>query len=244
MRPIDHDYQNFANLLKKDIVAWTTMVHQMHAALRVEQLFKSLATSAPLGLAFWTRKRGATFEPTWKNDAWLELLGIADRGNPTIDMTVQKEAVPAAQWGIRSHPNDVKVIQECFQALQKGSTASPIELRVLRKGCIPTQPDAYRWILLFSSLHDHEGSGTASIGSWALDITDSKKTAELQDQRLKDAEKGKVEAESFIDMVSHELRNPMSAIMQYADSIRRTAETLAMSRRISAGMCWRVWRIL
>ena len=57
---------------------------------------------------------------------------------------------------------------------------------------------------------------------WLTDISSRKLTESLVAQRLQDALETKRSSENFIDMVSHEMRNPLSSILQLADNILMT----------------------
>lgn len=59
------------------------------------------------------------------------------------------------------------------------------------------------------------------MGSIA-DISHLKWAQGLQDQRLKEAEETKRQQNEFIDITSHEMRNPLSAILICADDIRES----------------------
>ncbi|KAG9594110.1 histidine kinase, partial [Aureobasidium melanogenum] len=52
-----------------------------------------------------------------------------------------------------------------------------------------------------------------------MDISPRKRLESLMAQRLEDALETRRASENFIDMVSHEMRNPLSAILQLADGI-------------------------
>lgn len=54
------------------------------------------------------------------------------------------------------------------------------------------------------------------------DISHLKWAQGLQERRLREAEEAKRQQNEFIDMTSHEMRNPLSAILICADDIRDT----------------------
>lgn len=63
------------------------------------------------------------------------------------------------------------------------------------------------------------------------DISHLKYTEGLKEQRLHDVLEAKRQSENFIDITSHELRNPLSAIIQCADGI---TSTLSSARKTVA----------
>jgi hypothetical protein len=133
---------------------------------RVGILFKTLAASAPFGLAFWTRMNDSVYIPTWSNTAWNDLSFIREGENPTVDMEKEKERLPLSDWAVLIHPEDHHVLQANWQALMRGTTIGHMQFRVLRKHHAPNTEGAYRWLLMHSSHHYHSGSALHSMGAW------------------------------------------------------------------------------
>lgn len=76
-----------------------------------------------------------------------------------------------------------------------------------------------RWVLC--SVFPEVGSDGALKAVWGCntDISHQKNVEGLKEQRLHDVLEAKRQSENFIDMTSHEMRNPLSAIIQCADGI-------------------------
>lgn len=72
---------------------------------------------------------------------------------------------------------------------------------------------------------DNNGSLKSVIGSMT-DITAQKFNEHLQQRRMEDALESKRQQENFIDVTSHEMRNPLSAIMISADEIMSTLRAI------------------
>jgi PAS domain S-box-containing protein len=78
------------------------------------------------------------------------------------------------------------------------------------------------WVLATSQPEvDAQGKAKSIMGSIA-DISHLKWVQGLQEQRLKEAEETKRQQNEFIDITSHEMRNPLSAILICADDIRES----------------------
>ncbi|KAK7193706.1 hypothetical protein DPSP01_000261 [Paraphaeosphaeria sporulosa] len=78
------------------------------------------------------------------------------------------------------------------------------------------------WVLATSQPEvDAHGKVKSIMGSIA-DISHLKWVQGLQEQRLKEAEETKRQQNEFIDITSHEMRNPLSAILICADDIRES----------------------
>jgi signal transduction histidine kinase len=80
--------------------------------------------------------------------------------------------------------------------------------------------------LLATSFPEVEPDGRVSvIMGWITDISKQKAADRLLSQRLEDALETKRQSENFIDMTSHEMRNPLSSILLSADSIISSLES-------------------
>ncbi|KAJ4360162.1 uncharacterized protein N0V89_000722 [Didymosphaeria variabile] len=73
----------------------------------------------------------------------------------------------------------------------------------------------------------------AHIAGNTIDINGQKKLQEVQRRQIEEALEAKRQQENFIDMTSHELRNPLSAVVQCADSVISTLQQLTPKELIS-----------
>ncbi|KAE9988896.1 hypothetical protein EG328_005606 [Venturia inaequalis] len=82
------------------------------------------------------------------------------------------------------------------------------------------------WILL-SAFIDEDDDGTAKRSLTTItDISQQKWAEAHQTRRMEEAMELKRQQEAFVDMTSHEIRNPLSAIIQSADSISSSLASL------------------
>lgn len=88
----------------------------------------------------------------------------------------------------------------------------------------PDQPENDVWrMFLLRPLNSTRNSGYICA---VVDITELK-TAELAQERTAlDAKDRKQQQERFIDMVSHEIRNPLSAVLHLAEEIKETSKAM------------------
>lgn len=88
----------------------------------------------------------------------------------------------------------------------------------------PDQPENDEWrMFLLRPLNTTRNSGYICA---VVDITELK-TAELAQERTAvDAKDRKQQQERFIDMVSHEIRNPLSAVLHLAEEIKETSKAM------------------
>ncbi|KAM3069164.1 hypothetical protein ACMFMG_010684 [Clarireedia jacksonii] len=77
----------------------------------------------------------------------------------------------------------------------------------------------HRWILTAAYPEFHEDGTVAGVFGCLTDISKQKWTEAFQKRKMLEAIELKRQQENFIDMTSHEIRNPLSAIVQCADMI-------------------------
>lgn len=128
------------------------------------------------------------------------------------------------QWSSTVIPEDREYVEEQWQRLVQRQSIQPFEFRVNREWSSPVSTDEkdrmeYSWILANAFLKYDEDGEPQRILAWLTDISHQKWSQQLQAQRLEDALETKRQSENFIDMTSHEMRNPLSAILQSADGI-------------------------
>ena len=91
--------------------------------------------------------------------------------------------------------------------LMTEKTPSVIEYKIRDASDKPTE----RWVSATSFPDIDEHGEVYLIHGWLVDISDRLAKDSLLAQRLEDALETKSAAEHFLDMVSHEMRNPLSA---------------------------------
>ncbi|KAF9693531.1 hypothetical protein EKO04_008284 [Ascochyta lentis] len=159
---------------------------------------------------------------SYRNDAWYNICCPDDRNislEEAWNAIVDKESVPMGQAK--------------FEALAVTKEPQSFELRLTNSRCVPnigadeSLPEQQRkWVLcsIFPELSE-EGEILEIIGC-LTDITQQKWGEQLQADQATRAQESKRQLESFIDTTSHEMRNPLSAIVQCADSIISSHKTL------------------
>lgn len=92
------------------------------------------------------------------------------------------------------------------------------------------------WILISAFVEeDVDGSLLGSLAT-VTDISQQKWAEEHQKRRMEEAMELKRQQEVFVDMTSHEIRNPLSAILQSADSISSSLAACFSSVNKDAGI--------
>ncbi|QDS70990.1 hypothetical protein FKW77_007621 [Venturia effusa] len=198
-------------------------------AEKAESLLRRMAESAPVGLAMF--KPDGT--PTWVNKGYAAHLNL------------RKEDCTFVNIKDKMHPDDAIVVDKA----QEGKASPLEEFRVRREehdanvnSLLDDDGKDYSYIMAGPSLLYDDAGELECIFGWTLDITHKKKAERLQAQRLKDQAQriqdileAKSQSENFIDMVSHEMRNPLSAIVQSAEFI--VSSTRSSDGTMAVGNC-------
>jgi signal transduction histidine kinase len=156
----------------------------------------------------------------YRNDRWWELMA----GSKAEEEHLPVGATPIWQ---RIHQDDIQQTRERWQELMLTRSSSNCAFRIARRKDIrsPTEAD-YRWLLSSSlSVLDSEGRMISVITS-VTDITPQKQAEYTQKRLAFEAIEAKRQQENFIDITSHEMRNPLSAIMISADDIMSSLKSL------------------
>ncbi|KAJ9647794.1 hypothetical protein H2199_001569 [Coniosporium tulheliwenetii] len=254
-RPYDDEYRTFHRLLNRQIVTSMASVllleeetrrgrtiaeqaaldqrkFEEQLSLRTRELERSreqlqnFADCVPVGifvLTFTPDNTDGTYQ--YRNERWFELTGDSRDNNIGSDSPI---------WG-RMDPEDVPAVRRAWSAVRTTKTSISFEFRVAQRsqyvGAQEHQLDPQgdidcTWILCYAfSVWDDDKTLRSVIGS-ITDITPQKYAEIIQKQRMEDALEAQRRQETFIDVTSHEMRNPLSAIMISADDIMTSLRTL------------------
>lgn len=237
-RPFNEDSLRFAHNLR-DILAkpaWSisqqkfeemhdNLAHQLKVstleAARNEEKFTRLAEDAPLGICTFDRD-GRTL---YINDHYLDLVGISREYEWSELFDRQNHG-----WRDEVKPEDIPIIAEAWRKLiNREATSVSIEYRLKRPWRSMDKATGEviigeTWLLNKATVELDDEDNVSCIHAWLLDVSHQHYAERLMAQRLEEAMENKRKSENFIDMVSHELRNPLSAILQSADEIATILE--------------------
>lgn len=242
--PLDEEHKMFFNILADIIVRSASIISlpqeqrraqriadEMNTALsqqlrmitlqaeRMEQKFSRMAAEAPTGMFVYDREG----RPLYVNDAYLRVL------EETKEEHAARSSI-AMGWSEHIHPDDWNRFIEAWRAVVEQKAPLTIEYR-LKKPWVSFDKASGQEIggdkwLLANAFPDVDSDGKiSSIQGWLTDISHRKFSEALLSQKLEDALENKRQTENFIDMTSHEMRNPLSAIIQSADSIVSSLST-------------------
>ncbi|UPX17010.1 uncharacterized protein EKO05_0007387 [Ascochyta rabiei] len=163
---------------------------------------------------------------SYRNEAWYNICCPDDRNISLEDA-----------WNLIVDEKYAPLGQAKFEELAVTKQPQSFELRLANTWCIPNlgaddsvperQP---KWVLtsIFPELSE-EGEILEIIGC-ITEISQQKWGEQLQATQATRAQESKRQLESFIDTTSHEMRNPLSAIVQCADSIISSHNIFERSR--------------
>lgn len=174
-----------------------------------ERRIRYMAESAPVGMLQLTLDGSIA----WANQHYRDIIGDPE------------QASDATSFITCFVSEDQGSVEQLWKTLKAGKSAS-CEARLNRHYQPPTQqewpatsPDAfYTWIWVQGFPLVDEGA-TKLVMICVTDISGPKWAESVQHRVAAAAEKAKRQQEEFIDITSHEMRNPLSAMMQSAQSI-------------------------
>lgn len=230
-RPYDDDYKLFVNLLGRQlatsmasVVLFEDEIRRGQRAARLAALdrqelstqlqlrtqeaneseyrFTRMAEFAPVGM-FIADSKGHI---NYCNDMWWQ-ISRHSRAEGTEDL-----------WMNSVRTEDRQVLESAWRKLLDEKTTISVEFRFK---CSQQNGDNTidTWVLM-SAFPERNIDGTLkSIFGCITDISSQKWAEKVQNERREEAVEMKRQQENFIDITSHEMRNPLSAILQCADQI-------------------------
>jgi PAS domain-containing protein len=214
-RPIDEDHRLFMWDLSSKISAVATSVSSASEWRRRSQLLEGelrdsatqiqyMAKHASVGLAH----TGLDKRLIWANEQYYQLVGRSREGmdypSSFLDIVLDEDRSKAeAAWDnvVNNLAND------------------SVELRLKNTFVTPSGGRQHACVLVLKFPHIEDGK-IESVMACMTDISRQKWAESVESKKAADAQAAKKEQEDFIDIVSHEMRNPLSAIFQCTDMIQ------------------------
>ncbi|SGY14975.1 BQ5605_C013g07190 [Microbotryum silenes-dioicae] len=170
--------------------------------------YSTLSLLSPVGI-YLVNAEGTL---NYANPRWYEISGFP-------------QDKPLAQWRDCVHPDDLpaleKIWDETIVLKPKHMTKRELVSHEFRF------KDRENWVLWEMRSFSESGLRRGFVGS-ITDITASKRLEKLHlravEQRAADAEENRRNTELFLDLSSHELRNPLSAVWQNAEVVSSSLE--------------------
>ena len=233
-RPFDEDYQQFVHVMLRllatslaSVVLFDDEMRQKENAIgQAARIQEQLVAQIQLKEKKFQRYADgsdvaifvvdATGKYTYRNKSWYSLF----------DAAIDSDNVMGA-WGNVVWPDDIPVAEGIFAKLVVEKVPIDFELRTTMPwqppgSCDQPEPESqthYKWILCSAYPELDDNNNIAEIVGNVTDISKQKWAEGLQKLKFDSALESKRHLEHFIDTTSHEMRNPLSAIMQCADAI-------------------------
>ncbi|KAF2219000.1 hypothetical protein BDZ85DRAFT_61750 [Elsinoe ampelina] len=170
-----------------------------------EERFHRFASHALCPIMIYDSNRKLQF----CNDAYYDLMGF-----PPGDSRIWE-----ADWATLIVDEDLPEVMEKWLETIRTKKALQLTCRLTKPWTAPDGTKGPTWIVAASY---PEINGDGEITGWvgiAFDISQTKWAETVQQKRLEEAVEAKRQQENFIDMTSHEIRNPLGAVVHCADSI-------------------------
>ncbi|KAF1986048.1 hypothetical protein K402DRAFT_464030 [Aulographum hederae CBS 113979] len=181
-----------------------------------EQRFIRFMESAPIGI--WIV--GPDGKINFANDRWFELTGVPKGPFDQVD------------WSSCTMEEDAHIVMEAWKGLTEENRPANFQCRVKSTWRGADGEESPTWVLVngYNELAP-DGSVNAILGT-LVDISPLKWSERVHKRRIEEALESKRQQENFIDMTSHEMRNPLSAMVQSADSIALSLHDLTSITKI------------
>ena len=231
-RPYDDDYNLFIQLLNRQletsmasVVLFEEEIARGRRAARLaaldrielaEQLaartqeaaesetkFTRMAEFAPVGM-FIANSEGRI---TYCNETWYEISRVP-KGNRTTD-----------QWMDSIKDDDREMVEKLWFNLVHNTVALNAEFRFKAQWTDRSGTKGDTWVLASAYPEKSEDGKLKVIFGSITNISQQKWAEHFEKRRMEEAVEMKRQQENFIDITSHEMRNPLSAILQCADEI-------------------------
>ncbi|KAF3767951.1 hypothetical protein M406DRAFT_90515 [Cryphonectria parasitica EP155] len=161
---------------------------------------------SPLGM-FLISPEGVLREA---NDTFFEMTGLP------------RESQSELSWMDIIMPSSIKTMEDGWHILanEHRPWSDELQLNVRHANPVNLQGDAIDYWVMFIAQPEIASDGSLrSIMGSITDISKTKWAQGLQEFQLSEAEETRRQQNEFIDITSHEMRNPLSAILQCADDI-------------------------
>ncbi|KAL2279104.1 hypothetical protein FJTKL_13679 [Diaporthe vaccinii] len=241
-RPYDHEYQAFATMFNRQLatslastILFEDETRRSRDAVEAAQLervrltqqldlqasrLRRMTELSPLGM-FLISPEGVLREA---NDRFFEMTGHT------------RDSQYEMSWMDFIMPSSTRTMEDGWHRLvnEHRPWSGELQLKIRIARPLNLHGEAIDYWCMFTAQPEisPEGSLRSVMGS-ITDISHMKWAQGLQEHQLREAEETRRQQNEFIDITSHEMRNPLSAILQCADDI---TAALSDSRKKSTNL--------
>ncbi|KAJ3176503.1 hypothetical protein HDU87_005197 [Geranomyces variabilis] len=198
------------------------------ALLARESEFKLLCQMAPVGIS-----RGDGHDSlTFVNETWRDIMGMeAGRLSSSSSEEEEEEIAYPLKWMHKVHPDDSARLQEQMQQFSDLEARYSCEFRLVLPNRVPSE----RHVVMHCAPVTDRGKKTSWFSA-LVDVTSMRqlererlemmeKTTLQERRRANEADENRKHMESFTDIICHEIRNPLSGILQNAELLRESMDS-------------------
>ncbi|KAK4541919.1 hypothetical protein LTR36_007283 [Oleoguttula mirabilis] len=175
-------------------------------AIESETRFTRMAEFAPVGMFIADHSGRITFA----NDTWYDISRVPrDHTLSTAD----------EQWMEAVSPADREHVKRLWAELlsSRNSVSSEFRFKAQWEDRSGTRTDT--WVLFSAYPEKYRDGRLKGVFGSITNISQQKWAEGIQTRKMEEAMETKRQQENFIDITSHEMRNPLSAILQCSDEI-------------------------
>ena len=248
-RPYDDDYSLFIQLLSRQLATSMASVVLFEEEIRRGQRAARLAALDRQELSKQLDLR--TQEAVESETKFTRMAEFAPVGmfiaNSSGDLTYSNET----WWEISRHPratNSANTWMDSIKDEDRESVEIAWKKLVARKAPMThefrfktpwqdrTGSRGDTWVLMSAYPERDDNGDLKSVFGSLTNISQQKWAEDFQKRRMEEAFELKRQQENFIDMTSHEMRNPLSAILQCADEITTSLTDFRLSDEATKSM--------
>jgi len=185
------------------------LLQQTKEARANELRFTRLVQHGPIGICIYATDGSMAFA----NEQWWSMTNFPRDSNTT----------GTSWWMPIISEEDRPYAAEMFTKLVAEQVPVHFEIRLMT----PSKHVArapFTWTLVSAYPEISNEDSLQALVACFTDITEQKKAAEVERTRTEDAVEAKRQQEAFVDITSHEIRNPLSAVLQSAQEISSLCE--------------------
>jgi len=231
-RPYDEDYDLFIQLLGRQLATSIASVVLFEEEIRKGERAAQLAAQDRIELNNQLVAR--TQQAVEAENKFTRMAELAPVGMFIANIDGKITFVNDAWYDISSYPRDIEVRDEWIKYIVEEDQSKVMEMwdtMLLKRRPVSLEfrfKTPWRdklgnkgptWVLTSISPERNDDGNLERIFGSMTDISVQKFAENLQTKRMEEAVELKRQQERYIDTTSHEMRNPLSAILQSADSI-------------------------
>lgn len=214
-RPIDEDHAQFMQDLSKQISSTIAVTVSSEETILREQRLQDQLIESERHIRYMAQHLDVGMEHLdmegkiiWANEAYYNLVGHSKDEQERIRLSFSKQLLE----------EDVPKVLEAWDRVREGIASFSVEVRFKALYLPPSGGPIPKTVLL-SAFPYFENGSVKSIMACMTDVSHLKWAESWQARAAREAQEAKRQQSEFTDIISHEVRNPLSAIFQLADGI-------------------------